>query len=1358
MKKLSLLLASAMLASVSALAQPTKPTVTKFLSFDEIALNSETAYLYNVDAGLFMTQGNEWGTHASLATNDALDNNSNAKVGNYADLLAGKASVAGLPWEIVEATPCDVDGVKINCYTFHQNVAYAYKNGSKIDKQGFLYLDGWNDAEKNSEIVYVDGPENKVFRDKWYINKLDGNTFQIGFLYNEGTTEEPIYSKANGLLGAQNFADGDTRVLLIEGANTTWALVAEDDYKSILPKLNLYYVQVGLADLIAKAKEQGLSIDAEYEKLVNDANADRDEIIAAIAEFSPIVMLGEAIKDAKAVDAARSYEKFEKLTTDPEATAEKLNEATTLLKALTALKKSIDALAGHDNTALLAVYNSDESTLEEVNDTKAIADAYLALKEAIDKAKAEHPTLDFTAPQAVYDKADATLEELAEAKAQVQLIIDTDAASDATAENPIDYSNYIANATFDTIGDFKGWSGTAFGAGGEKSTCAEHYGKNYDTYQDVNGGQLIPNGVYKVGVTAFYRAGSIANDWATRNDPSARHAKLYGVSGDITKTTALPSLSSWATDNPVNTDTKFVGKTGANNELWIPNTMVGFTDFKDAGDGSSTDLFIPVTNGKLRIGVKKTTLIDTDWTIVDDFTLTYYGNGADAYQLMAKTVIDVADAKLSVYDWERVYYTKQLKADYEAAKAKALTSNDPAEILALTDQIDLLSDSLIGNVAAWQAYDDAVAAAMEADVLTNGEGEYVDRLEEYVNGKSAPCEEYPNGAYGYIIEQLSLSTAEVEAEKAFLAKLLDDAIKKSMKPDQDVSNMLVNPKFDNGFTGWTNNSKGDNAGDIWKSTNGATNCVETFNAVIDVYQTVTDVPDGIYSITCQAFERPKLPEELDGTEESKVFLYMNDFQTKIMNITKDAQDPASAVSGTSGIYVEGANCFIEDGTHAIGEWPLDSEFDGKYIPNSLEGASYAFQGKRYVQTVYGLVEGGTMKIGLTSNGEKAHWALWANFTLKYAGKTEEAISAVIDGLVENVDNYMDENEENMTEPAFNALDKATKAASDAQDEGDVDKMWDALIALNKAFAAAQENVAAVTALKAAIDELENASNEAENPSAAAMDAYDEIQPRVEEDAIMNLTTEEVKALTEEVKKVTALLRINGDYENATDDNPADMTSSIVNPDFETGNTNGWTCAFTEITNLGYQGRAEGYTNGDVTILHFIEGWRNGATIGDGTIEQTIAVLPAGTYVLGADIVANWQTTGKAEDTKGFFLFASEAGGNKSAIEVATGNGLPEHFEVTFTKASDDSAVTIGIEASNATGNWLAADNFTLTYYGKNSALEADGDATPIEGVTSESTAAISAIYTITGAKVSSLQKGINIVKYADGKVAKVLVK
>lgn len=73
-----------------------------------------------------------------------------------------------------------------------------------------------------------------------------------------------------------------------------------------------------------------------------------------------------------------------------------------------------------------------------------------------------------------------------------------------------------------------------------------------------------------------------------------------------------------------------------------------------------------------------------------------------------------------------------------------------------------------------------------------------------------------------------------------------------------------------------------------------------------------------------------------------------------------------------------------------------------------------------------------------------------------------------------------------------------------------------------------------------------------------------------------------------------------------------------------------------------------------------------------------------------------------------------------------------------------------------TGAWFSADNFKLT-------LNKVGDNTnwdPTTGITSAvaSKSGESAIYNVSGVRISDLQKGINIVKKADGTITKILVK
>ena len=77
-------------------------------------------------------------------------------------------------------------------------------------------------------------------------------------------------------------------------------------------------------------------------------------------------------------------------------------------------------------------------------------------------------------------------------------------------------------------------------------------------------------------------------------------------------------------------------------------------------------------------------------------------------------------------------------------------------------------------------------------------------------------------------------------------------------------------------------------------------------------------------------------------------------------------------------------------------------------------------------------------------------------------------------------------------------------------------------------------------------------------------------------------------------------------------------------------------------------------------------------------------------------------------------------------------------------------------------DWLIVDNFELYYYGENSSKEPSGDPVGIENISDSSKAQLVEFYNVNGTRMTSLTKGLNIIKMtaADGKVTvkKVVVK
>lgn len=214
------------------------------------------------------------------------------------------------------------------------------------------------------------------------------------------------------------------------------------------------------------------------------------------------------------------------------------------------------------------------------------------------------------------------------------------------------------------------------------------------------------------------------------------------------------------------------------------------------------------------------------------------------------------------------------------------------------------------------------------------------------------------------------------------------------------------------------------------------------------------------------------------------------------------------------------------------------------------------------------------------------------------------------------------------------------------------------------------------------------------------------------------TYDEIVEAYNTLSEAVYMAQVYAVLDGASESKPKDATSLLVNPDFSTGNTNGWDLGFTKgenVSNLGYQGasyvnNAYTYTNHNneevnPTCSQFIEGWAaNGtkfgsysySTLGDGSLTQTLKSLPAGKYKFTCDAISVQQYAA-LDRTGGVQLFA--VGGDIDVNkEIITGNGIPEHVELTFISSGGD--VTLGLRTVNTQANWIAADNFELVYYGE----------------------------------------------------------
>jgi hypothetical protein len=142
----------------------------------------------------------------------------------------------------------------------------------------------------------------------------------------------------------------------------------------------------------------------------------------------------------------------------------------------------------------------------------------------------------------------------------------------------------------------------------------------------------------------------------------------------------------------------------------------------------------------------------------------------------------------------------------------------------------------------------------------------------------------------------------------------------------------------------------------------------------------------------------------------------------------------------------------------------------------------------------------------------------------------------------------------------------------------------------------------------------------------------------------------------------------------------DRTSYITNPNFESG-VNGWVCE-----SLQAQSNSS-FTKKSGSV--YMEKWvATGNYVGNGSIYQTITQLPIGIYQLTV-AAQNLNQSNTSQNCSGVYIYA-----NDQKTDVYT----PGDYSVTFTNITGD--VEIGFVAKNASGNWIAVDNFRLSQIGE----------------------------------------------------------
>lgn len=648
-------------------------------------------------------------------------------------------------------------------------------------------------------------------------------------------------------------------------------------------------------------------------------------------------------------------------------------------------------------------YFQQIETYTAAHNLRTAIDEILALPESNDISN------DIATAENVYANTASTKEELENAISALRYAFNCASVKGATEENPKDATGFLMNPDFSS-GDISGWD-----CGYIKWENVSNLGYQNSSYVNV-----------EVEINGFIEA------WAGTDFSNVGHRSLGN--GYLSQTLrGLPNGAyTFSCDAiAVAQDDSSTPCTGA-----YPFAECGDYNWKTeihTGNGAPEHFeFTFVTlGGDVTMGLK-TISTTANWIAADNFKLLYKGEVTGDPN---RYVIDkyIAEVEALYPNVEEIIANANVKQQFANALTAAKEATENFEkmqsvldisVKALESSINAYAEFLGKMVRLHNEFVELGYTEKEARILYNYFAEGID---------TEPNGEMPNGSLYHITKNGTLDNEQLTGEISWVYSVFRKTVSENLEEGDDCSRLLINPKFDGSIDGWT-----------CKTGVYGNNNVEVFQNEVEMYQDLENIPDGIYSVGIQAFYRPSSNGNYDGSEPSKVYLHMNNHEIPIRHICSDAVKKQDAINGV--------NCYMmtDDGNTGF---PADyySEQFG-YVPNSEDGAHIAFDAGRYVQTTFGIVKDGKMHIGITSKGEIVEWAIWANFSLTYLGKNEQAVQNALDAFIQQANELLDNS---FGESARQALELAIENARIA--EGIEDK-YSALLALDDAIFIAKERV------------------------------------------------------------------------------------------------------------------------------------------------------------------------------------------------------------------------------------------------------------------------------------------------------------
>ena len=1270
--------------------KPTLPAVTEFVSYQEVTATDDGAeiYLYNVGAHLFFTDGNNWGTRASLLFNQS---------GNGDGATSTMEAVGNKVWFLRSDNTKSEGVVELKSYVRSQSTIKS----TFADNAASIWTDNNGGANHFWQVVPAE--------DGYYIKNADIEpTLVLGW--------KGSYS--------------DTRLYLIdpaaEGVGAVWKMVApavyeawaaQDDVKNFIGKNDIYNAAMALKETLDKAEAIEAKV-ADQIAVYNNTASTKDELTAANTAAQEAILEREKEIAAGDLNSATGQ--------NPKSASAFIANPNFDEGSNAGWKGTAPNMSGDGNHKAANVAEVYNNTFDTYQDIAGLPAGVYSLS-----VQAGH--------RGSY--TDYTTGSNADALPYLYVV-----AGDSTKANFSNLWSAMNTESYVTkVGD-KTYFGTPNAEGNQKVGDVTYYiPNNPSTFRlyaedgyyksllffELNGTQA------RIGVKKNVKATD--TDWAMFDSFDLQY---YGAGADAYQAWSDAMLKQYAITAP---------QDGSLFTQSYYDALAAATVGKTAASKAEAEANIAAAEAALAVVKENASLwnqwaakVDEGYKMVNDNMSAVTSGTVDVTIAQALLMYVASDASMGI-----------IGKAVEIKEKKALTNEELVAEIATVQQLIKNFDNALKNQI--KAGDD-VTKYLKNPAFDDGAG-----AESGWTGWHKTTNSMPTTG-----GTTDNKTAEAWSAKEFdLYQVVEDA-------PVGVYEISVQ--------GFYRYGRDDNAYNIYKSQE--IEYVKPGSAPVYVYMNDKKTPfKNIYD------------EESPG----------QDFYVSMANTAEDG----TPLAGANGIYQWKAI------PYSVQNYPADAPT--MFFPNGMASAAVAFSAGMYTQKATSLVakQGDVLRLGVKGStqqpGQSDCWVIWDNFKLTYKGKSAEDVKPVLQEAIQDAKNMLKDPETQEEKPigkdAYEQLMAAIASAEAALASNDGAKMFDELAALVSVNVDA--SAAKFAALKSAYLKFEDAVNTAEAADAsekpadatiaAAWALHDEVMEGMEN---RTMTDADADAKMKEMEEMTVKLLIPATFDIASDAQPANATFYVTNPKYADNADTGWTGGaavanheaemfnkdfdyYQDIENvkpgtyrLSIQGfyRAGSSLNDYKLFTEMPDSANNAflyAVTANGTssaplkrlascaIQQTAGeAIPADWAAAKTDTIFN--ANGEKVDT--ILTHTVVVNRMSTAEQVFAKEDAAENYSGTsvVVKVGDDGKLRIGVKKqARIESEWTIWTNWQLTYYGANSTLVADGDASGINET--RGAAVVKAEYfTIGGAQVSKPGKGVAIVKQtlSDGtvKIQKVIIK